>query len=140
MTALGPSSKTRGRGKGRAYGSFDAYAVHENPDNGPRHVHWVMRVPNGARAELENVIRQRVEKLANFACLGNAIDFTDVRHAGGVAKYTLKGVHPAFAAHFHMVASDQGVVQGRRITISRSIGFAARQRAGWSRKSKRAAL
>ena len=122
------------RGKGRSFGSFDAYAVHEHPEEGPRHVHWVMRVPDGAREEIERIIRLRVEKLTGLACLGRAIDFLDVTRPGGIAKYTLKGIQPAFADHFHMVASDQGVVSGRRITISRSIGYAARQRAGWTRR------
>lgn len=124
------------RQKGRAFGTFDAYAVHEHPDGGPRHVHWVMRVPAGARAEVETVIRKRVEKLAGLDCLGKALHFLDVERAGGVAKYTLKGIDPAYANHFHMVAKDQGVIIGRRITISRSIGFAARKRAGWDRKAR----
>ena len=122
------------RKKGRAFGSFDGYAVHEHPAGGPRHVHWVMRVPDGARIEVERVIRQRIEKLTGLACLGQAVHFQEVRKAGGIAKYTLKGVQPQYAGHFFMRASDQGVIHGRRITVSRSIGFAARQRAGWKRR------
>lgn len=122
------------RSKGRAFGTFDAYAVHEHPKRGPRHVHWVLRAPDGARTEIERVIRARVEKLSGLACLGRAVHFRDVETPGSLAKYTLKGVHPAFAAHFHMRAEDQGEIIGRRITVSRSIGFAARQRAGWTRR------
>ncbi|MGF7156647.1 hypothetical protein [Novosphingobium gossypii] len=120
--------------KGRGFGSFDAYAVHEHPENGPRHVHWVMRAPDGARLEIERVIRDRLEKLTRFACLGRALHFQEVGAAGQLAKYTLKGIHPAYAAHFHMWASSQGFISGRRITISRSIGYAARKHAGWKRK------
>ena len=122
------------RGKGREFGSFDAYAVHEHPDGKPRHVHWVMRAPEGTRTEIERVICDRLEKLTGLDCLGAAIHFTDVGAAGTLAKYTLKGIHPAYAAHFHMRAEPQGEIIGRRLTISRSIGFAARQRAGWTRK------
>jgi hypothetical protein len=122
------------RTKGRAFGSFDAYAVHEHPEAGPRHVHWVMRVPPNARAEVEDVIRRRIEKTTGLACLGKAVHFIDVIKAGGVAKYTLKGIDPYYAEHFHMTAVDQGQIWGRRITISRSIGYTARQRAGWKRK------
>ena len=93
-----------------------------------------MRVPDGARAEVERIIRQRIEKLSGFACLGRAVHFMDVERPGGIAKYTLKGINPIFAAHFHMEASDQGEVNGRRITVSRSIGYAARDRAGWKRR------
>ena|SRR5690606_24828653 len=122
--------------KGRPFGRFDAYAVHEHPTHGPRHVHWVMRAPEGTEDEIERVIRNRLEKLTGLACLGSAIDFRPVYSAGQLAKYTLKGIAPAYARHFHMTAEDQGFVTGRRITISRSIGYAARQRAGWVRKRK----
>ena len=59
-----------------------------------QHHDWVMRVPDGARAEVEQIIRLRVEKLTGLACLGGAIDFLDVTRPGGIAKYTLKGVRP----------------------------------------------
>lgn len=122
------------RSKGRAFGPFDCYAVHENPPGGPRHVHWFVRAPAEARAELERVVRARVEKITGLACLGRAIHFLDVEKPGGVAKYTLKGIQPAYAAHFHMEAVDQGVIDGRRLAVSRSIGATARARAGWSRQ------
>lgn len=125
------------RKKGRPFGPFDAYAVHEHPGGGPRHVHWFMRVPEDARAEIERTITKRLEKMTGLACLGRALHFLDVKKPGGVAKYTLKGVDPRYAAHFHMRAVDQGEIAGRRITISRSIGFAARQRVGWGRKRPR---
>jgi hypothetical protein len=122
------------RKKGRSFGPFDCYAVHEHPKGGPRHVHWFVRAPDGGRSEFERVVRARVEKATGLACLGRAIHFLEVERPGGVAKYTLKGVHPAFAAHFHMEASDQGFIPGRRLSISRSIGAAARARAGWTRR------
>lgn len=122
------------RKKGRSFGPFDCYAVHEHPEHGPRHVHWFVRAPEGGRTEFERVVRARVEKVTGLACLGRAIHFLDVERPGGVAKYTLKGIQPAYAAHFHMDASDQGFVHGRRIAISRSIGFAARTKSGWTRR------
>jgi hypothetical protein len=125
------------RQKGREFGPFDAYAVHEHPEGGPRHVHWFMRVPQGTRMEIERTITQRLEKMTGLACLGRALHFLDVEKPGGVAKYTLKGIDPRYAAHFHMRAIDQGEITGRRITISRSIGFSARQRAGWRRRRPR---
>lgn len=121
------------RGKGRPFGPFDCYAVHEHPEQGPRHVHWFVRAPDGARAELERIVRNRLEKMTGLACLGRALHFRDVEKPGGVAKYTLKGIQPAYAEHFHMKASDQGFIHGRRLAISRSIGVAARMNAGWKR-------
>ena len=122
------------RSKGREFGTFDAYAVHEHPEGRRRHVHWVMRAPEGTRVEIERVIRNRLEKLTGLDCLGDAVHFKDVGAAGTLAKYTLKGIPPAYAAHFHMRAEPQGEIVGRRLTISRSIGYAARQRAGWTRR------
>lgn len=122
--------------KNRPFGAFDAYAVHEHPPNGPRHTHWVMRAPEGTEAEIERVIRNRIEKLTGLSCLGHAVDFRKVYSPGQLAKYTLKGINPAYADHFHMTSEDQGFVTGRRMTISRSIGYAARQKAGWVRKRR----
>ncbi|MEA3002304.1 MAG: hypothetical protein QOH81_1092 [Sphingomonadales bacterium] len=119
--------------KGRSFGPFDCYAVHEHPGGGPRHVHWFVRAPDDGRAELERIVRNRLEKMTGLACLGRAVHFLDVEKAGGVAKYTLKGVQPTYASHFHMKASDQGFIYGRRLAISRSIGATAREKAGWRR-------
>lgn len=122
------------REKDPSLGALDCYAVHEHPDHGPRHVHWFLHVPCPYRAALEEAIIKRVQKLSGLDCLGRAVHFLDVARPGGVAKYTLKGVHPAYAQHFHMEASDQGFISGRRLAISRSIGAAARERVGWKRK------
>lgn len=122
------------RSKGKGFGPFDCYAVHENPPGGPRHVHWFVRAPAGARKELETTVRTRLEKLTKMDCIGKALHFRKVKKPSGVAKYTLKGIQPAYARHFYMDAVDQGFVQGRRMTVSRSIGAAARTRAGWSRR------
>jgi hypothetical protein len=93
-------------------------------------------VPPLYRRALEAAIIKRTEKLSGIDCLGRAIHFLDVAKPGGVAKYTLKGVDPAYAKHFHMEASDQGSIHGRRLAISRSIGATARERAGWKRKKQ----
>lgn len=121
------------RQKGTLKGPFTCYAVHEHPAGGPRHVHWVLYVPASHRLAVEAVVRKRVEKYSRLDCLGKAIHFLDVSRAEGVAKYTLKGVHPAYGDHFYIEPYDQGFVTGRRITVSRGIGAAARKQAGWSR-------
>ncbi len=121
------------RSKGRQIGSFDAYAVHENPRD-IRHVHWLMHVPRCLWDDLPGAIQKRVCKAARLDCLGDALHFLPVTRPGGVTKYALKGVDPFYAPYFHMDAVPQGVVSGRRISVSRSIGRAARQRVGWVRK------
>lgn len=122
------------RKKNRPFGSFDDLYVHEHPDGGPRHVHWFVRAPDCARHELEAVIRARLQKLTTLDCLGSSLDFTDVEKAGGVAKYVLKGINPLYARYFHMRAVAQGVIIGRRISISQSVGRTARKAAGWTPK------
>lgn len=124
------------RSKGREFGSFDAYAVHEHPQGKPRHVHWIMRAPEGTRHEIERVIRNRLEKLTGLDCLGDAIHFKNVGAPGQLAKYTMKGIHPAFAAMYYVRPEPQGDIIGRRLTISRSIGYAARKHAGWTRNRR----
>ena len=121
---------------GKLTGSFACYAVHEHPEGGPRHVHWFMHVPTDARADIEAAIRKRVEKMSELACLGRALHFLDVEKPGGVAKYTVKGIHPAYAELYYVRAEDQGYIEGRRLTVSRGIGHAARQRTGWKRKRR----
>jgi hypothetical protein len=124
------------RQKERPFGPFDYYVIHEHPAGGARNAHVLLRAPNGGREELKTVVRSRLEKMTRLDCLGRAVHCLDVEKAGGVAKYTLKGIQPAFADHFFMKASDQGFIPGRRIAISRSIGHAARRKAGWVRKRR----
>ncbi len=83
---------------------------------------------------MKAIIGKRLCKLTGMDCLGKALHFEPVRKPGGVAKYMLKGVNPLYASHFHMEAADQGQIIGRRLTVSRSIGAAARRSAGWRRK------
>lgn len=122
------------RAKGRQLGSFVAFATHEHPPGGPRHVHWLMHVPPKAANDVQEIISKRLRKMTGIDCLGKALHFQPVRKPGGVAKYMLKGVQPAFASHFHMEAADQGLIVGRRLAVSRSIGATARRNAGWRRK------
>lgn len=124
------------RSQGRLAGAFASYVVHEHPPGGPRHVHWAMHAPAEARAKIEAAIRKRVEKASGYACLGRAIHFQDRRKPRSAALYDLKGTHPAVARRFlHIRPSDQGPIIGRRLAVSRAIGKAARERAGWSNKT-----
>ena len=122
--------------KGRNLGTFDAILVHESPPGGPRHIHWLFHAPPEARSDIEKVIRNRVEKLAKRHDVGRLVHFQSATGPGTLAKYMLKGIDPQYADHFHMIAHDQGEILGRRMTVSRSIGFAARKRANWKRKRR----
>lgn len=119
--------------KQRNIGAFGAVMVHENPSSGPRHAHWHMHIPDEIRDEVEEIIRNRIEKLTDLNCLGKAIHFLSTPSPGGVMKYIMKGIDPRYANHFHMNAEDQGEIVGRRMTVSRSVGYTARKNAGWTR-------
>ncbi len=118
--------------KGRKLGPFDAFLIHENPDEGPRHAHWFIRVPKSARGEVEKLIVSRIEKLTGLDDLGDAVHFLDVHTPGDFAKYMNKGLDPHYGPHFYVNTSDQGEIIGRRMTISHSIGYTARKNEGWT--------
>lgn len=122
--------------KGRPFGTFDDVSAHANPPTGRRHVHWLIHAPSGVRYEVESVIESRLKKMLKLDCLGDALQVQDVTGAGTLGKYILKGVDPLYADYFHMWTSDEGLVSGRRVHTSRSIGRAGRDRAGWIRKRR----
>ena len=102
------------RVKNRPFGSFDDVAAHAHPPQGRRHVHWLLHVPNGIRYEVEAVIENRLKKMLNLDCLGNAIEIKDVGNSGTLGKYILRGTDPLYAEYFHMWTADEGVGGLRR--------------------------
>lgn len=123
------------RKKGKEIGSFDGVAAHENP-NDKRNVHWLIHAPNEFRPLIEKAIEKRLRKISKLDCVGDALHFQNAYTPGTLAKYMLKGVNPAFANHFYIEPSDQGIVVGRRVTVSRSLGRAERKRQQWKRKRR----
>lgn len=124
------------RSKNRPFGTFDDVAAHAHPPKGRRHVHWLLHVPNGARYEIEAIIENRIKKMLKLDCLGDAVQIKDVTNPGTLAKYILRGTDPQYADYFKMNTSDEGIIYGRRVHASRSIGYAGRARAGWKRKRR----
>jgi hypothetical protein len=105
--------------------------THENPE-GKRNTHWCAYVAPGFQSEFRRTVEERLKKLTGVENLGRALRFKRIATAGTHNKYILKGVNPAYARYFHMRAVDQGFVGGRgRVFISRTIGWTARQTAGW---------
>jgi len=116
-------------------GPFDDVGSHENPD-GVRHVHWLVRVPAHIRPWFEASVEKQLKKIVGLDDLGPALHFKDIDAIGTLAKYILKGVRPDLADYFHMEAADQGIVLGRRVFVSRTIGHSARKAASWRRKRR----
>lgn len=122
---------------GAALGTLDDVHAHENPD-GKRNVHWALHIPPGRWKWAIQLIEKLLLKIVGVDDLGDALKIEQANGPGGLAKYILKGIEPEYAGHFHIRdAAPQGFVSGRgRTGTSRSIGKAARDRAGWKRKRR----
>lgn len=122
---------------GASLGTLDDVHVHENP-LGKRNVHWALHIPKGRWHWAKNLIEHLLLKVLGVDDVGDALVIEPAHGPGGLAKYLLKGVEPAYAQYFHISApSPQGFISGRgRTGASRSIGKAARDKAGWKRKRR----
>lgn len=122
---------------GAALGTLDDVHVHENP-LGRRNVHWALHIPEGRWVWAKGLIERLLLKILGVDDVGDALVIEPAHGPGGLAKYLLKGVEPAYAEYFHISApSPQGFISGRgRTGASRSIGKAARDNAGWKRKRR----
>lgn len=122
------------RKKGVPMGRLPSIHAHANPA-GRRHVHWVVHVAPAIAPTFSTVVADRLCKIiGQVELVPEAVKITSVYAPGGLTKYILKGINPAYADHFHMKAANEGVVFGRRTGVSRAISKAARLADGWKRK------
>lgn len=112
--------------QGLASGPFDAIAVWENPDGGSLHVHWLVRWSPLDRDDLDNRIRRALKKIAP-KMPDRCVNVKEAYNPRTLANYMVKGIDAPFAQHFHIGHVPQGTIDHRRITISRSLGPAARK-------------
>lgn len=122
---------------GAGLGTLDDIHVHENPF-GKRNVHWALHIPDERWTWATDLIDRILRKMLRLDDLGDALLIEPAHGPGGLAKYLLKGVEPAYAHYFHISnPAPQGFISGRgRTGASRSIGKAARDKAGWKRKRR----
>lgn len=119
--------------KGRDIGPSVGIYAHANPA-GSRHVHWLLHLPDEIRSDFIGAVEKRLRKLAGLDDIGDALHVQEVDRPGGIAKYVLRGIEPAYADYLHIRASNEGIVSCRRTGTSRFIGKAARKLAGWNRR------
>ena len=119
--------------KGREIGAPVGVYAHANPA-GSRHVHWLMHLPADIRADFIAAVNKRLCKIARLDDIGDALHAQEVDQPGGVAKYILRGIDPAYAEYLHIRADNEGTVACRRTGTTRIIGKAARKLAGWNRR------
>jgi hypothetical protein len=101
-------------------------AVIEAP-NGIHHIHWLVHVPD----DLQDLFRRTVTKWVAKVCgeitkPDGAIHIEPVETVMALSRYLMKGVDPHHAKRCYVRPINQGVVFGKRIAISRSLGPMAR--------------
>jgi hypothetical protein len=119
--------------KGREIGAPVGVYAHANPA-GSRHVHWLLHLPEDIRDDFIAAVNKRLCKIAGLDDIGDALHVQEVDRPGGIAKYVLRGIDPAYAEYLHIRAANEGTVACRRTGTTRIIGKAARKSAGWNRR------
>jgi hypothetical protein len=115
-------------GSGRSgYGPPTYGRVIEAPDD-LHHVHWLIHVPANLRPAFEKVLPKWVLKATGGITRPKGlIDIQEVNAVMAVSRYCMKGVDPHHAKRCFVRPKPQGIVLGKRVAISRSLGAAARK-------------
>ncbi|GMN03921.1 hypothetical protein MTsPCn3_26520 [Erythrobacter sp. MTPC3] len=134
--------RTRCEQLGISIAPHHAYAREKN------HVHWLVHVPEQLVAEFKDLVPRWITSLEHKGkgsriraenhdpAPDGAVKIHRVRNSVAARKYLLKGISPRDAFRFGIKRVEtQGVVVGRRTGVSRTLGRAARKRAGY--KSQR---
>jgi len=101
--------------------------VVENKD-GIQHVHWCLRLDEKLRSEFEHKLPKWVRSAAGkINDPKRCINIKDISFVMGLARYCMKGINPQQASRRFVRPENQGVVYGKRVAISRSLGRAARR-------------
>jgi len=115
--------------------------VAECPNGTDVHVNWVVHIPEPLQDAFKRQVPKWVRKAQGVAPRDYDIDVqpVEIETDKSLAKYVLKGVDPAFVAHFHLeqYAAPQGPIGGRRAAVSMSLNKAAREKAGFIPKRDR---
>lgn len=130
--------RTRCKQLGISVAPYYIYAREKN------HVHWQVHIPEVLVEEFTDLVSRWVTSLEHKGkgprkraenhepAPDGAVLVQRVRNSVAVRKYLLKGIKRADAFRFGIkVVEDQGVVYGRRTGVSRTLGRAAREKAGY---------
>jgi len=121
---------------GESYGAPAYLTVLENP-NDIHHVHWLVYVPASLLSLFEKSVPKWLSKAAGEITMPNgAIDITPIDTVMALSRYLMKGVEKHHARRCFVRPENQGIVFGKRVAISRSLGLAARQKNAPSTTSK----
>lgn len=95
--------------------------VLENPD-GCINAHWLVHVPEGRQADFQARLPRWFEKAGAAILNQAALHVEPVYKVRPLARYLMKGLHPAVAPFYGVRPMPQGWVIGQRAGISRSLG------------------
>ena len=105
-----------------------AYTWVMEAKGGDPHAHWCVLVAPELRAEFERKLPKWVQSVAGtIRDAGRCIHIAEINSIMGLARYCMKGINPHHAAKRHVDPEDQGIVYGKRVGISRSLGKRARR-------------
>ena len=122
------SKKAEASGR-KSFGPPTYGAVLEAPGR-IHHVHWLVYVPPELEPLFEKTLPRWLEKTAGTVINPvGAIDIRPIDTIMALSRYCMKGVERHHAKRCYVVPIDQGVVWGKRVLISRSLGAKARERA-----------
>ncbi len=92
------------------------------------HAHWCVQVAPELRVEFERKLPKWVKSVAGeIRDAGRCICIKEITTIMALARYCMKGMNPNQARRRFVQAEDQGVVYGKRVGISRSLGKTARR-------------
>ena len=103
------------------------------------HMNWAVRVPAGFEEEFSRKLNRWAERVCG-PMKPAALHIARIDPLGykSLANYMLKGTDELYVAHFHLGKwpTPQGMVHGTRAAFSRSLGPAARDRAGYDARRR----
>jgi len=95
-----------------------------------KHFHWCIYMPEELRKEFEKKLPRWIsDTVGEIKDLDGCINIKDIYGVMGIARYCMKGISPIQAGRRHIRPEEQGIVYGKRVAISRSLGKKARARA-----------
>ena len=105
-----------------------AYTWVVEAKDGNQHVHWCLHLDAKLQGEFEQKLPKWVRSTAGkINDAKRCIKIKDVSVIMGLARYCMKGINPQQASRRFVRPRNQGVVYGKRVAISRSLGRAARR-------------
>ena len=95
--------------------------------NDIHHFHWMVHVPNELLELFNKTLKNWVEKVCGDIIKPDGLIHTaPIKTPMALSRYCMKGIEPYQAHRYYVRPINQGIVYGKRVTISRALGARAR--------------